>query len=405
VARTPDDGVVLTGVGLFFDGFPAPAPGQGTLALGKVSNDGALVWAKQLVCDPDQGIDSSRVAVPGSDVVLLADCEGEADLGTGPLPGAGGSDVVVARYDAAGTAKWVKRFGDGGFQEATEIAATATGTTLISGIFEGTIDLGAGPLIASPGASFVAELDVDGQPVWGKVVGAADGGAVVWGLGPTPDGGVIVTGSFNGTLDLGGGALVSAGLGDLFVAKLDAVGEHVWSKRFGDADNQGFARVAVDAAGDVVLVGAYDGTVDFGGGPLATVGFISGFVVKLDAGGGHLWSKRFGDELVKAGEIALSASGNVYITGGYIGGADLGGGPLPNGGCIFVGAFDPSGAHLWSGGYPAPGGIGDQAGSGIAVDGAGAALVTGWFDGEVDFGHGPLLSAGDYDVFLAKLVP
>jgi len=37
------------------------------------------------------------------------------------------------------------------------------------------------------------------------------------------------------TVDFGGGPLVRAGPGDIFTAKLDPKGAHVWSRRFGDA--------------------------------------------------------------------------------------------------------------------------------------------------------------------------
>jgi hypothetical protein len=53
--------------------------------------------------------------------------------------------------------------------------------------------------------------------------------------------------------------------------------------------------VAVDGAGNVLLTGDFDGTVDFGGGPLTSAGSDDIFVAKLDAQGNHLWSKRFGD--------------------------------------------------------------------------------------------------------------
>ena len=51
--------------------------------------------------------------------------------------------------------------------------------------------------------------------------------------------------------------------------------------------------------------------------------------------------------------------------------------------------------HVWSKPY---------AGHGVAADGSKALLVTGGLNGVYDFGGGPLTSAGDTDVFVAKFI-
>src|SRR5262249_47559744 len=72
-----------------------------------------------------------------------------------------------------------------------------------------------------------------------------------------------------------------------------------WSKRFGNNTRSAPPQpsTAVDGAGNVLLTGFFDGSVDFGGGPLTSAGWSDIFVVKLDPAGNHLWSKRFGDGL------------------------------------------------------------------------------------------------------------
>src|SRR5205814_1754525 len=110
------------------------------------------------------------------------------------------------------------------------------------------------------------------------------------------EGDVLVTGEAAGNVDFGGGPLGDAGIGfDIFVVKLDSTGSHLWSKRFGDAANQGGAGIAVDAAGGVLVTGFLAGTADFGGGSLPSKGSADVFVAKLDADGGYLWANRFGD--------------------------------------------------------------------------------------------------------------
>jgi hypothetical protein len=59
------------------------------------------------------------------------------------------------------------------------------------------------------------------------------------------------------------------------------------------------------------------------------------------------------------------------------------------------------GTHLWSKGYGDQ--SGEQSGAGIAVSASGDVVLTGTFGGAIDFGAGALTSAGGLDVFIAKL--
>jgi hypothetical protein len=142
---------------------------------------------------------------------------------------------------------------------------------------------------------------------------------------------IVLAGVAYGEVDFGGGPLLSAGQSDIVAAKLDAAGKHLWSKRFGDGDPQHGYSVATDGAGNVVLTGLLYGTVDFGGGPLTSAGGSDIFVAKLDAFGNHVWSKRFGDASTQFGaSVAVDSPGNVLLYGTV----DFGGGPVPNGGGV-----------------------------------------------------------------------
>src|SRR5260221_8285582 len=59
-----------------------------------------------------------------------------------------------------------------------------------------------------------------------------------------------------------------------------------------------------NSAGNVYITGSFEGTIDFGGGALAATpdpAFVSGFasnvwIAKLDSNGNYLWAKRFCDQ-------------------------------------------------------------------------------------------------------------
>jgi hypothetical protein len=75
------------------------------------------------------------------------------------------------------------------------------------------------------------------------------------------------------------------------VDRLDGEGNHVWSRRFGDSQDQFAYGVAVGPSGSVGLTGEAGGAVDFGGGDLAGKSN-DVYVAKLDNAGAHLWNNR-----------------------------------------------------------------------------------------------------------------
>ena len=271
---------------------------------------------------------------------------------------------------------------------------------IVTGLFEGTIDAGGGPLTsAGEHDIFVVKYNSAGQHLWSKRFGSVDadrGQAIA----TDAAGNILVTGGFRGSVDFGGGPLTTSSITeyDVFLAKFDPEGTHLWSKRLGSTSHDEGFGVAVDGEGNVVVSGN-GGAIDFGGGLLTNQGI---FLAKYDAMGKHLWSKALGDGWGEG--VAFDLQGNIVLTGGFIGAGDFGGGPLANAGAtdIYLAKFDGDGHHLWSKSF---GGGQKERGYAVATDSGGRILVTGGFMGSVDFGHGPLTHAGNGDIFLAKLAP
>ena len=122
-------------------------------------------------------------------------------------------------------------------------------------------------------------------------------------------GNIVVTGSFTGTADFGGGAMSAAGSSDVVVAKYTSTGAHVWSKRIGSVGLDAGYGVAIDRSANcdgaggtdcVLVAGGFGYTVDFDPGPgtanLTTAGAGDVFVAKYSSAGTYLWAKRVGGE-------------------------------------------------------------------------------------------------------------
>ena len=336
--------------------------------------------------------------------VITGAMAGTVDFGGGAMASAGGNDVFVASLDYTGAYVWAKRFGDTAAQTGVDVAADKQGATIVIGDFAGKLDFD-GTVLTSAGSTdvFVAKLDGGGGVVWARRFGnnVAQNGK---GIAVDDVGNVYVTGSFSGTIDFGGGALTSAGGTDVFVAKLDKDGNHVWSRQFGDASAQSGKAVAVDKGGNVVVAGEVAGSIDFGGGPLTSAGGNDLFVVSLDATGNMVWGKIFGNNAAQsAGGVAVDDIGNVYVAGPFAGKIDLGGGLLTSAGGndIYVAKLTQGGLHLWSRGF---GASGADVARDISVDRFGGVVIVGDFAGSVNFGGGAL-TAGGTDAFALKLDP
>ncbi|MFY0535243.1 SBBP repeat-containing protein [Nannocystis pusilla] len=246
----------------------------------------------------------------------------------------------------------------------------------------------------------------EGTVGWSRIFG---GPTEDYGKGVAFDsaGNVVVAATSTQSIDFGGGPLIGAGVYpdyDVYVAKFSPTGAHLWSKRFGDADGQGFRlAITTTAAGEIVMAGDARGTIDFGGGPLVNGPNPGGFLVKFTGDGEHVWSK-----VIKGGKefephLAVDEGGNIVLAGSCRSDIDLGGGVMVAGGETDV--FSPissAGAHQWSRRF---GDLQSQSAHSVGVDGAANIYMTGGFRGAIDPGSGPLISAGELDMFVAKFDP
>ena len=396
--------ILLTGLfegTVDFGGGAYHAAGGTDIFIAKYNGTGSHLWSH---CFGNTGLDwGQAIAADAAGNVLVGGTfERTVSVGGDMFTSAGSADIFVAKYDGAGTHIWSHSFGAGGLDRCHSIAVDGAGNVLITGTFAGTVDFGGGPLTSVGGHDiYVAKYDGAGTHLWSHRFGASgeDRGIVIKVDG---DGNVLVTGYFQGTVSFGGISYHAAGGTDIFIAKYDGTGMHIWSKAFGDSsDDQGLG-IARDGDGSIFVTGYFQGTVDFGGGPLTSVGGHDIYVAKYDEAGTHLWSRCIGDASNDEGEfIAVDGTGNVVVTGFFEGVVDFGGGPRTSAGGrdIYVAKYDGNGAHLWSQRYGADA---EDQGRGIAVDGAGNVLVTGFFGSVVDFGGGPHVCAGFRDIFMAK---
>lgn len=223
------------------------------------------------------------------------------------------------------------------------------------------------------GSGFSAILGGSGQDYAAAVASDAQGNIYVAGLTYSPD--------FPVTAGALQSKIGSVGASDAFVAKFGPDGGLLWSTYLGGILDDWATGVAVDAAGNVVVSGwtrstnfpvfhALQNTLNNGVSPAR----YDAFVAKLDPTGSRLIYSTFlgGDGDDWSSGLALDAAGNAYITGMVNTSANFPGMKgLPDAYGIFVAKLDAQGALVYSFLHP----YGSAAG--IAVDSAGSVFVAG----------------------------
>lgn len=394
-----------------FGGGLLPGNGRESGVLGRYrGDDGQQRWSRAFSAAGTDSVEALALAVDAAGNVLVTGFfSGTAELGTGPLRSAGGTDVFVAKYDGGGGPLWSRRLGGPGNERGLAVATRADGDLYVAGFFADQADLGTGPLAASgPADAFLLRCaGPDGAIAWVRGLGGP-GRDVATALAADPGGDVLITGFVSDTADLGLGALAGRGGTDLFLARYAADGGARWARRLGGPQDDLGAVLVSDPGDGVAVAGFFAADADFGGTILRSAGASDAFLARYGRTDGVLWwARRFGGAQNDAA-LGAAAAGELLLLGGYFSGeADFGvpAGPLRSAGStdVFAGAFRlPDGAPQWARGFGGSGGDYAQA-IGAAADGA--AVLTGAFAGTVDFGAGPLRSAGRSDAFLLRLGP
>jgi hypothetical protein len=199
-------------------------------------------------------------------------------------------------------------------------------------------------------------------------------------------------------------SLTSAGDNDGFLAKYDANGNVLWAKRFGNSASSDKGRaIAVTPSGNCYITGNFSSTTSFGSTSLSSSGSSDIFIAKYDGNGNAIWAKKAGGSSQDRGYgIALDGSENVYVTGTFTSSAKFKNTTITNSGnnSTFIAKYNSSGTFQW---VKAAGDCCDttQANS-IAVDELGNAYIAGSFVTKAKFSGTTLTSNGLTDIFIAK---
>lgn len=299
----------------------------------KLDTDGNLVWAKSM---GDSGLDRGwgiDVDLSGN-VYTTGSFEGTVDFNpdtqvTNVFTSNGSDDIFLQKLDSNGNFQWLRQMGGTGSDEGEAVQLAPDGSIFITGTFSNTSDMNPGAadsLLVSDGSTdiFIEKLDDQGDFLWVRKLGGTNFD-IASALEIDNAGNVIATGYFRDNLDFDSGngttSITTNGGRDIYVHKLAANGDFIWSQQIGGSDNDFSFSVRSDTARNVYITGSFEDVVDFDPG-MATQNMTSTgttgdcYILKLDESGAFVWSQQMGGTGPDSGYSVFVDDLDYVYTGG-----------------------------------------------------------------------------------------
>ena len=318
------------------------AVGYSSIFIQKFNVAGDLLWAKKIDNNTNQSSPYCFLD-PTGNLIVTASFMNTADLnpndGVANFTSTSQLDPFMIKLDTNGNYLGGKNLTTASTKSEyiSHIKFDAAGNMYILGYFYGTFTID-GTTLVSGGEydTFIQKLDATGNVLWTKSFGGPsyDGAGV---LLLKSDGSIYIAGLYGGTVDFNPGAgvynLVSLGMYNGFILKLNSSGDFVWAKTMGSTSLDMFSDMEFDSAGNIVgLINFYSDSLTFSvQGVNQTLNrfpgdtyFSDAIVFKMDDSGNYLWVKKYGgngDDI--AGGIELDQNDKIYILGRFSGTADF----------------------------------------------------------------------------------
>lgn len=300
----------------------------------KYDTAGNFSWARQLSGSNSAEEPFSITTDAAENVYTLGNFGSTADFDPSSnsflLSSAGGTDIFISKLTPSGNFVWAKNLGGVASESAGDIILDKHQRLIISGSFRNTVDFDLGLGIHSRTASgttsdnFILKLDTASNFLWVATFGGT-GADQANGLSISSQNEVINCGFFGSTVDfnpgLGTAFLTATGVVDIYVLKLDSLGNYLWARNVGGNQNQTAVATCLDDSGNIYTGGWFKGTVDFDPGlstySLTSNGNEDAYVLKLDPLGNFKFAYHFGGssfEIINGLEV--NPVNNFLIAGG-----------------------------------------------------------------------------------------
>ena len=392
VAVDSSDNIYITGTSLGTNVFGSSVT-SGTsdnIFVVKLNSSGVIQW---VYTAGGNGRDRGRkIALDSSgNVYVVGYYQNTVDFGGGNVTSNQSFDAFILKLNSSGTFQWVKSYGgSNGNDLGRDVAIDSSDNVYMLGAFRTTVDFGGGNVTSNGNSDvFLVKLNSSGVFQWVYTAGGTgDDGvrALALDSGDNP----YITGNFASTVNFGSGNITAANSNDLFILKLNSSGayQNIYTSNI---DTTTKAKgLFIDSSGNIYATGTFQNTVNFGGGNITTSGKDI-YLLKLNSSFAFQWVKRFAVDNGEAGPaigtaVTVDEDGNVYTVGEIAGTFDLGGGTQALGSNeeAYIVKHDSSGTFQWSKTFGGVGGY-DNRVQDIVIDSNDFIIAVGGITGNTDF--------------------
>jgi hypothetical protein len=291
---------------------------------------------------------------------------------------------------------WTRQFGSPAWDRGNAVAVDKEGNTIVVGATQGALP---GQTLGGDWDAYMRKYSPAGTELWTiQFTNSVSVGVLT--VAVDREGNIIAAGHTVGALP----GQTPAGDDDAYVRKYSPDGTELWTHQFGSSAAEWAFGVAVDSSGNIIVVGATDGTLP----GQTNAGGEDAYVRKLSPEGAELWTYQLGSPGPdRAVGVAVDGSGNIIVAG-RIQSALLEVDPVeegistpPTGSSeAYVRKLSPTGTELWTHQFGSPG-LTEAEASAVAVDGSGNVIVVGHIVGALP----GQTRVGYDDAFVRKLSP
>ena len=375
--------------------------GGGQGRSGSVSSTGFLVNFGVSGLDTDV----AGVAIDSSDNIYITGTSQGANLFGKNVTSGTTDDIFVAKLNSSGVVQWVYAAGGTGRDRGRKIALDSSGNIYVTGYYWSTVDFGGGNVTSNGNwDAFLLKLNSSGTFQWVKSYGSNynDLGRDV---AIDSNDNIYMLGNYRGTVDFGGGDENGAVNGDIFLVKFNSSGVFQWVYTAGASSADDSRALALDSSDNPYITGSFQSTVNFGGGNITAANTDDLFILKLNSSGAYQNIYTSNIFTTKKGKgLAVDSSGNIYATGTFSGTVDFGGGNITtSGNDIYLLKLNSSLAFQWVKRFAVDNGEASLAlGLAVTVDEDGNVYSVGQIGSTIDLGGGSQIFGGQNDAYIVK---
>ena len=358
------------------------------------------------------GLDVGRAITTDTqgNVIVVGSFTGNTQIADTTLSGYGSMESFVAKFTSEGDFLWAQVISGPAEDMARGVVTDEAGSVYVVGHFTDTVVFSISSLDTAAAKSegdqdmFVVKYSASGQFIWhltGGGTGDDTATDIDWYRWSDK---LYVSGGFENRASFGSTSILSNGLSDAFLLKMDGAGNAHWVRNGGGLEHDIAASVSVGNDEAIYITGDFYDQALFEGTTLQAAGSSDMFLAKFSEDGVMEWAKTNGGTSVDvATSVGTDLNGNVFVSGYYQGTTMFENftASAISYNDVFVSKFDADGNCQW---LSSAGSWGLDNCLGMDVDWDGSTYLTGFFEEEM-FSQNISFEGDEYDIFILNYLP